>query len=220
MFQYVVRSHSAAQTHVELDCWSFSHDGLTATNNVAKGLTRSAHLEFVPDITHAAACGGGSVPADAAVAQLTAANTSTIPTPITIHGFLGTFTADLFDENHPSVQNLTGISAPSNNPPTQISTAPSNYSKDMCSWFPLYFPLRDPLPVPAGATVGVCIWRRTDTASGFSQPAPLATTTMTNSQPPQHRVWYEWCAKVQRGGEILAVTPIHNPNGRSYHVSM
>jgi type II protein arginine methyltransferase len=212
--QYVVRTHSASQTHSEQDCWSFSHDGVAA-NNIA-GLTRSAHLEFVPDITHAAACGGGSVPVDAAVAQLCNANTTAMPTPITIHGFLGTFTADLFDENHPSVQNLLGVPGVSNNPPTQISTAPCNYSKDMFSWFPLYFPLRDPLPVPAGATVGLSIWRRTDNASGFSQP--LATSNAAGS--PEHRVWYEWCAKVQRSGEILAVTPIHNPNGRSYHVSM
>ncbi|CAB9518345.1 arginine N-methyltransferase 5 [Seminavis robusta] len=213
---YVVRSHSAAQTHVEMDCWNFSHDGMASNN---KGLTRTAHLEFVPDITHAAACGGGSVPADAAVAQLTAANTSTIPTPVTIHGFLGTFTADLFDENHPSVQNLMGTTANAGgttNPPTQISTAPANFSKDMCSWFPLYFPLREPMNVPAGATLGVSLWRRTDSDMGYTQPAPPATATT----PAQHRVWYEWCAKTHRGGEVLNVTPIHNPNGRSYHVSM
>ena len=47
--------------------------------------------------------------------------------------------------------------------------------------------------------------------NGGAQTTPLAQ---------HHRVWYEWCAKVQRGGEILDVSPIHNPNGRSYHVSM
>ena len=226
--QYVVRTHSAAQTHMEMDCWTFSHDGMASTNNTV-GLTRTAHLEFLPDITHAAGCGGGSVPLDKAVANLTSANPSAVSTPITVHGFLGTFTADLFDEQHPSVRSLMGImdpNAPPTQPPTQISTAPTNFSKDMCSWFPLYFPLREPLPVPAGATVGVSIWRRTDAAMGYSQPAPVMAgggsgmTIAGTVPPPQSRVWYEWCAKVSRGGEILSVTPIHNPNGRSYYVSM
>ena len=118
----------------------------------------------------------------------------------------------------PSVPSNTPVAQP----PTQISTAPANFSKDMQSWFPLYFPLREPLPVPAGATIGVSVWRRTDSATGYSQPAPVVggVASPVASAAPQHRVWYEWCAKVHRGGEILSVTPIHNPNGRSYHVSM
>jgi len=221
VLQYVVRSHSAAQTHNELDCWSFSHDGMTAGGD----LTRTVHLEFVTSPTHAAYCGGGSVPLDRAVEQLITANAGAAPTPITIHGFLGTFSADLFDEDHPSVKNLMGTpdsEMSSSAPPTQISTAPANFSKDMCSWFPLYFPLREPLPVPAGATVAASIWRRTDSATGYVQPTPVVTgaSTAAAAAPQQHRVWYEWCAQIHRGGEILNVTPIHNPNGRSYHVSM
>lgn len=221
-----MRSHAAAQTHNELDCWNFSHDGMAS--NTADGLTRTVHLDFVPDVTHAAGCGGGSVPLDNAITALADANTSTMSTPVTIHGFLGTFTADLFDELHPSVRHLMGedTSMPPNTAaaqgPTQISTAPANFSKDMQSWFPLYFPLREPLPVPAGATIGVSIWRRTDSATGYSQPAPVAggAAHPSGAAVPQHRVWYEWCAKVHRGGEVLSVSPIHNPNGRSYHVSM
>ncbi len=161
------------------------------------------------------------MPLDKNVEALTKQSTATVPTPITIHGFLGTFTADLFDENHPSVRNLMGPGMEaSGNPPTQISTAPSNFSKDMFSWFPLYFPLREPMSVPAGASVGVSIWRRTDGATGYSQPAPILGKSGFPIVNPQNRVWYEWCAKVHRGGEILGVSPIHNPNGRSYYVSM
>jgi protein arginine N-methyltransferase 5 len=221
---YVVRSHSASQTNKEMDCWSFSHDGISTTTN-ATTLTRTAHLEFLPLISHAAACGGGSQPVDKAVSDLTAYNTSHVSSPITIHGFLGTFTADLFDEAHPSVRSLMGISsnAPASQKPTQISTAPGNFSKEMCSWFPLYFPLREPLPVPAGATVGVSIWRRTDSATGYTQPALVNGSGSNNSAAAlssQSRVWYEWAAKVHRSGEVFSMTPIHNPNGRSYHVSM
>lgn len=223
---YVVRAHSATQTHAELDCWSFSHDG-TAGSNKPANLTRMVHLEFAPDVAHGAGRGSGSHPLDRSVANLAANNEIKVPSPITVHGFLGTFTADLFDEAHPSVRRLMGISpnAPASQEPTQISTAPGTYSKDMCSWFPLYFPLREPLPVPAGASVGVSIWRRTDSATGYTQPAPTnggsagSGSAQANS-PPQSRVWYEWTAKVLRGGEVLTITPIHNPNGRSYHVSM
>ena len=197
---------------------------MAGTNTAS--LTRSVHLEFAPDVTHGAACGGGSVPLDVNVATLTKQNTASVPTPITIHGFLGTFTADLFDEQHPSVLNLMGLdptaaSSQGGNPPTQISTAPSNFSKEMFSWFPLYFPLREPLSIPAGGSLGVSIWRRTDSANGYSQPAPVSGSPgATAGVTPHHRVWYEWCAKVHRGGEILGVSTIHNPNGRSYHVSM
>ena len=203
-----------------MDCWSFTHDGTTSTS--ASDLTRTVHLEFAPDITHAAGCGGGSVPLDQAVTVLTSANTSSKSTPVTIHGFLGTFTADLFDELHPSVRSLLGedSSVPADSSasqaPIQISTAPSSFSKGMYSWFPLYFPLREPLPVPAGATIGVSIWRHTDAATRYLSGA----TSSAGAGIPQHRVWYEWCAKVHRGGEVLSVTPIHNPKGRSYFVTL
>ena len=68
----------------------------------------------------------------------------------------------------------------------------------MFSWFPIYFPFREPLHVPAGSNVSANIWRKT----------------------ADERVWYEWCAKVHRKGEVIDVTPIHNPNGRSYWIGL
>ncbi|KAI0001496.1 PRMT5 arginine-N-methyltransferase-domain-containing protein [Russula compacta] len=46
-------------------------------------------------------------------------------------------------------------------------------SKDMLSWFPLFFPLREPLYLPSNSELQVSIWRLTD----------------------QRQVWYEWYAE-------------------------
>ncbi|KAI0314613.1 shk1 kinase-binding protein 1 [Amylostereum chailletii] len=46
-------------------------------------------------------------------------------------------------------------------------------SKDMLSWFPLFFPLKDPLYLPSNSELQVSIWRLTN----------------------QRQVWYEWCAE-------------------------
>jgi len=46
-------------------------------------------------------------------------------------------------------------------------------SKDMLSWFPLFFPLREPLYLPSNSELQVFIWRLTD----------------------QRQVWYEWYAE-------------------------
>lgn len=64
-----------------------------------------------------------------------------------------------------------------------------------------YFPLKQPLWVPPGATVNCSIWRRSD----------------------ESRVWYEWCADVvdtthSSNGTLLAASSIHNPGGRSSYV--
>ena len=89
---------------------------------------------------------------------------------------------------------------------TQISTTPHNFSTGMFSWFPLYFPLQQPVPVPAGAAVQAQIWRKTD----------------------HKKVWYEWSIQVTRsnptaaagGTELLYASPLHNPGGRSSHVAL
>ncbi|KAH9972795.1 PRMT5 arginine-N-methyltransferase-domain-containing protein [Lactifluus volemus] len=46
-------------------------------------------------------------------------------------------------------------------------------SKDMLSWFPLFFPLKEPLYLPSNSELQVSIWRLTD----------------------QRQVWYEWYAE-------------------------
>mmetsp|Transcript_52086 Transcript_52086/g.125752 ORF Transcript_52086/g.125752 Transcript_52086/m.125752 type:complete len:587 (+) Transcript_52086:592-2352(+) len=83
----------------------------------------------------------------------------------------------------------------------EISIAPHEFSTGMFSWFPIYFPFHDPVRVPVNSSVSVKMWRKT-------------------SAPASGKVWFEWCALIHRHGEIIEVTPIHNPNGRSSFVSL
>lgn len=73
-----------------------------------------------------------------------------------------------------------------------ISIVPQTFSTGMFSWFPLYFPLKTPAYAHEGVVVEVHLWRN------------------VNSR----RVWYEWALT----GPV--VTPIHNPNGRSYWIGL
>lgn len=175
---YVVRTHSASQTHHEQSCWTFQHPSSTPDRE------RAATLEFAPDPTFAAAAGCGYGHVDPAIAEIVAhSQPGSTCGDVTIHGLLGTFTAVLFSEGDTRCE---------------ISIAPHQFSKGMFSWFPLYFPFRNPLRVPYGSNVTVKMWRKTS----------------------HGRVWYEWGAKVHRKGETLGATHIHNSNGRSSYVSM
>ncbi|XP_018393940.1 PREDICTED: protein arginine N-methyltransferase 5 [Cyphomyrmex costatus] len=85
-----------------------------------------------------------------------------------LHGFSGYFTAILYG-------NIT------------LSIEPSTYSSDMFSWFPIFFPLKEPIYLKAGDQIVVHFWRR------------------CNSK----KVWYEWCLS-----KPIPVA-IHNTTGRS-----
>jgi protein arginine N-methyltransferase 5 len=174
---YVVRTHAASQTHLEQNCWTFQHPSPTENKE------RVATLEFAPDPTFSASSGSGYGGVDAAIAGIVGQSPAVTAGPITLHGLLGSFTAILYAKDGNS---------------SEISIAPHRFSKGMFSWFPLYFPFREPLHVPQGSNVSVKMWRKTS----------------------QGKVWYEWCAKVHRKGEVMNITPIHNSNGRSSHVSM
>jgi len=182
---YVVRPHAASQMQEEQDCWSFIHP---STNN--QDLSRQRVLDFVPYAGVGAGLGSGYGTRDRIIENAANFGEGPLPSPPwTLSGLLGTFTADLYS-----------ISKDGQQESSVISTAPSNFSVGMFSWFPLYFPLSQPVHVPSAASVRVYIWRRID--------------------PALHRVWYEWSVAVYRGDELLSMTPIHNPGGRSYHVSM
>jgi protein arginine N-methyltransferase 5 len=100
----------------------------------------------------------------------------------TVHGFAGYFDATLYagpaGEVHCSIY-----------PPTH-TLGPGG--ENMFSWFPIYFPLRTPVDVPAGADVEAHCWRCV--GSG--------------------KVWYEWAVTAP------VVGPVHNVNGRSYWVGL
>lgn len=165
---------------------------------------RCAHLSFSHDPTGGAGvgCGYGAVDAEmesVAVSTEPAAAAAGAPLStdgndgtVTIHGFLGSFHSVLYESTKGENKGRSSV----------ISISPKTFSVGMFSWFPLYFPLKEPLRVPPGATVNCSVWRRSDVG----------------------RVWYEWCAEVvTANGDsdepcVWATSSIHNPGGRSYHV--
>jgi len=174
---YVVRTHAVSQTHAEQLCWTFDHPSTCLSKE------RTATLEFSPDPAFATPYGSGYGPVDPKVSGIVGEAQTSSTGGITIHGLLGSFTAILYAQNGSRCA---------------ISTAPHEFSEGMFSWFPIYFPFREPLRIPTGSNINIKMWRKTQ----------------------QTRVWFEWCAIVHREGDIIATTPIHNPNGRSSYVSM
>ena len=73
-----------------------------------------------------------------------------------------------------------------------ISINPKTFSEGMISWFPLYFPLKNPVYLERGAEVDGEFWRCTG----------------------GNKVWYEW------GISKPYVIPVMNPNGRSYFIGL
>ncbi|KAF8899935.1 shk1 kinase-binding protein 1 [Gymnopilus junonius] len=74
-------------------------------------------------------------------------------------------------------------------------------SKDMLSWFPLFFPFREPLYLPSNSELQVSIWRLTNT----------------------RQIWYEWHAesfisipKSASSGEELLAQPSSLPSASSF----
>ena len=72
----------------------------------------------------------------------------------------------------------------------------------MQSWFPLYFPINEPLIVRKGQVIQVQIWR-------------------INSQA---KVWYEWAftllESAASGAKVIQKSAIHNTNGRGYSIGL
>lgn len=98
----------------------------------------------------------------------------TVPSQGVIHGLAGYFECTLYRDVHLS---------------TRPDTSDSK-SKDMLSWFPLWFPLSTPLYISEGSEVDVSMWRLTD----------------------KKRVWYEWAVEtyyktpLEGGGKSAAAT--------------
>ncbi|GAA5821276.1 hypothetical protein JCM11251_004548 [Rhodosporidiobolus azoricus] len=86
-----------------------------------------------------------------------------IPRAGICHGFAGYFEAVLYAD-------------------VTLSIHPERAAGDMLSWFPIFFPLAEPLYLPAHSELDVQIWRLTDNT--------------------KRRVWFEWCAQA-----YLALSP-------------
>ncbi|KAI0153214.1 protein arginine N-methyltransferase [Xylariaceae sp. FL1272] len=83
------------------------------------------------------------------------------------HGLAGYFESTLYESQLDS-EMVDGV-----RPKVELSTLPEMIdlkSRDMVSWFPIFFPLKQPLYLPPDAELEVSMWRQTDDA----------------------KVWYEW----------------------------
>lgn len=90
-----------------------------------------------------------------------------------LHGFSGYFDTVLYKD-------------------IMLSIQPSTRSPGMFSWFPIFFPIKEPVQLKAGDQIVVHFWRQCSTKN----------------------VWYEWCISKPMPG------PIHNPSGRSYTIGL
>ncbi|PNF42601.1 Protein arginine N-methyltransferase 5 [Cryptotermes secundus] len=73
-----------------------------------------------------------------------------------------------------------------------LSIVPETHSRGMFSWFPIFFPIREPLQLRSGDELEVHFWRLCS----------------------KKNVWYEWSIT-----KPIPV-PVHNPNGRSYTIGL
>ncbi|KAL0277779.1 UNVERIFIED_CONTAM: hypothetical protein PYX00_004944 [Menopon gallinae] len=90
-----------------------------------------------------------------------------------LHGFSGFFDTVLYKD-------------------IMLSIVPETYSNGMFSWFPIFFPISQPVQLKAGDEIELHFWRM---------------VSKTN-------VWYEWT--------ITKPVPlhVHNPSGRSYKIGL
>ncbi|RKP16056.1 Skb1 methyltransferase, partial [Rozella allomycis CSF55] len=89
---------------------------------------------------------------------------------VVCHGFTGYFSSLLYDT-------------------ISVSTVPGDETTNMYSWFPMYFPTKEPFMLSPQSTCYVSLWRKCD----------------------RTRVWYEWCFETSNFS-----SSIHNSNGDSY----
>jgi len=73
-----------------------------------------------------------------------------------------------------------------------ISILPETHSSGMFSWFPIMFPIVQPAELKKGNNLKLHFWRLVS----------------------KHNVWYEWNISEP------FISPVHNPNGRSYQIGL
>ncbi|SCV71268.1 BQ2448_2856 [Microbotryum intermedium] len=92
-----------------------------------------------------------------------------IPQSGVCHGFAGYFEATLYKN-------------------VGLSIHPERAAGDMLSWFPIFFPLMDPIYLPAQSSLDVQMWRMTDSS--------------------KRKVWFEWAASAY----MTIPCPLTTPN--------
>lgn len=96
-----------------------------------------------------------------------------------LHGFSGYFDTVLYKDKEKDKDIM-------------LSIVPETHSRGMFSWFPIFFPIKEPVYLKSGQKLVVHFWRLSD----------------------KKNVWYEWAVSspVSLG--------IHNVNGRSYTIGL
>ncbi|XP_077537844.1 protein arginine N-methyltransferase 5-like [Haemaphysalis longicornis] len=90
-----------------------------------------------------------------------------------LHGFAGYFDTVLYKD-------------------VKLSICPNSHSPGMFSWFPMYFPIKEPMRLPKGCKLEVHFWRCVS----------------------PRKVWYEWLVASPDTGTV------HNSCGRSYTIGL
>jgi len=98
-----------------------------------------------------------------------------------VHGLVGYFECQLYKD-------------------VWMSILPDTFSSGMFSWFPIVFPIVNPVAVKKGEDIGVQVWRYCD-------------------NDVTRKVWYEWCVTTGSGNSG-SCSKIHNSNGKHYYISL
>lgn len=96
-----------------------------------------------------------------------------------LHGFSGYFDTVLYQDKEKDKDII-------------LSIVPETHSRGMFSWFPIFFPIKEPVPLKADQKLVVHFWRLSD----------------------KKNVWYEWTISSP------VALGIHNMNGRSYTIGL
>lgn len=139
---YVANLHNCHRLTETKPLFTFRHPNWAATKYASSS-------SATPSSSTSPTASSPSPPSD--TNQRFGSLTFKIPADATLHGFGGYFHATLYGKYY-------------------MSILPDDHTDGMFSWFPFYFPIRDPMQLKAGDDLTVCFWRR------------------VNSM----KVWYEW----------------------------
>jgi len=176
-------------------CWQFDHPRRDLILDSIGESSLASILPLPPVNSHIESIGDrvliSGTPLTNSHNTRSSALTFHIPHAGPLHGLAGYFEAHLYAN--------VGLSI---HPETAHRVSP-----DMFSWFPIFFPFKDPLYLPSGSELDVSIWRLWDgsrrriwyewtaeaylptTAGGVAAPGPSAAGTGTASGAPGAGAW-------------------------------
>lgn len=137
----------------------------------------------------------------------------TFSTDALIHGLGGYFDTTLIP-NVPSNVSTLPSSLSSSSEDTfhqavKLSILPSSHTPQMESWFPIFFPLRNPITVQPNDYIDVSIWRCVEPVGSISKGGGISSLL-------GKRVWYEYAVQTS----MNIVTHIHNSAGKYHSIGL